>query len=186
VTQSQTNATAPMQGTILQGSTIDQIGMVVVDARQAAETLHRVFGLGPFRLIEWPIEGVDPEATYHGAPGSFRIRVAFAQVGAMQLELVEPVEGASIWSEFLQSHGPGLHHVRIAVPDFEQAASALEALGGPTVCSGRGFHVGSKWAYYDVSQILEGLVVEIRKSPDESSGEGAWAAEGRQIGCTAT
>jgi methylmalonyl-CoA/ethylmalonyl-CoA epimerase len=167
---------------LLQNPNIDQVGMVVRDAQAAAEHMHRLLGFGPFRVIEWPIEGIDPQATYRGTPGDFRIRVAFAQVGATQLELVEPVEGASIWSEFLESHGPGLHHVRITVPNFEETAAALEAFGIKQVCSGTGFHVGSKWAYFDTSRLLNGLVVEIRKLLDEKSGEGDWAAEGKQIG----
>jgi hypothetical protein len=173
----------PMRNSLpLKNPTVDQVGMVVPDARAAAQQMHRLLGLGPFRVIEWPIEGVDHQATYHGAPGDFRIRVAFAQLGPTQLELVEPVDGASVWSEFLESHGPGLHHVRITVPDFEEAVTALEAAGIKKVCSGTGFHVGSEWAYFDTSRLLNGLVIEIRKRPDEEQGEGKWVAEGQQIG----
>lgn len=168
--------------TLLQNPNVDQVGMVVPDAQAAAEQLHRLLGFGPFRVIEWPIEGIDPKATYRGAPGHFRIRVAFAQVGATQLELVEPIEGASIWSEFLERHGPGLHHIRISVPDFAATMAALEAAGIEKVCSGTGFHIGSEWAYFDTSRLLNGLVVEIRKRPDETRGEGAWATKGEEVG----
>lgn len=168
--------------TLLQNPNIDQVGMVVPDAQAAAEQLHSLFGIGPFRVIEWPIEGIDPQATYRGAPANFRIRVAFAQVGATQLELVEPVEGASVWSEFLESHGPGLHHVRITVPNFDETVVAFESAGIEQVCSGTGFHVGSKWVYFDTSKLLNGLVVEIRRLLDEKRGEGQWATEGKRIG----
>jgi hypothetical protein len=169
-------------GLPLKNPNVDQVGMVVPNAQTAAEQMHRLLGFGPFRVIEWPIEGIDPQATFRGAPGNFRIRVAFAQVGATQLELVEPLEGDSVWSEFLDSHGPGLHHVRITVPDFERTLAAFEAAGIEKVCSGTGFHVGSEWAYFDTSRLLNGLVVEIRKRLGEKQGEGEWATEGEQIG----
>jgi hypothetical protein len=166
----------------LQNPEIDQVGMVVPDAVSAAEELYRILGIGPFRVVEWPVEGVDPEATYRGQPGSFRIRVAFAQVGPMQLELVEPLEGDSIWSEFLQQHGPGLHHVRLSLLDFESVVAGLEAMGLEKVCSGTGFHVGTRWAYFDTSHLLNGLVVEIRRKADQQMGEGEWLTDGRSVG----
>ena len=48
---------------------VDQIGIVVRDLRVMAENLHRLLDIGPFRIFEYPIEGIDPESTYHGEPG---------------------------------------------------------------------------------------------------------------------
>jgi hypothetical protein len=167
---------------VLRNPQIDQVGMVVPDAVSAAEKLDRILGIGPFRVVEWPVEGVDSEATYRGQPGRFRIRVAFAQVGPMQLELVEPLEGDSIWSEFLQQRGPGLHHVRLSVHDFESVVAGLEAAGLEKVCSGTGFHVGTRWAYFDTTHLLNGLVVEIRRTANPRQGEGEWLTDGKRVG----
>jgi hypothetical protein len=167
--------------TPLSDPNIDQIGMVVPDAAAAAEQMHQVLGIGPFRVIDWPIEGVDPQATYHGEPGDFRIRVAFAQVGPIGIELVQSLEGDNIWADFLASHGPGLHHFRITVPDFDETVASLEAAGIEKISSGTGFHVGSRWAYFDTSRLLDGLIVEIRSKLDPK-GESDWAVEGEQIG----
>merc|ERR1719487_3061544 len=41
-----------------------------------------------------------------------RIRIALANSGPLQLELIQPMDNArSIYSDFLDSRGPGLHHV---------------------------------------------------------------------------
>ena len=162
--------------TLLRDPKIDQIGMVVPNAAVAAEQMHQLLGIGPFRVIDWPIEGVDPQATYHGNPGDFRIRVAFAQVGPIGIELVQPLEGANIWADFLESHGPGLHHFRITVPDFDETVASLEAAGIEKISSGTGFHVGSRWAYFDTAHLLDGLIVEIRSKLD-LKGESNWAVE---------
>lgn len=156
------------------GPSVDQIGIVVHDLHTMVTNLGKIIGIENFRIMEWPIDGVDPEATYHGKPGNYRLLLAFATVGNTQLEIVQPLEGQNIYSDFLEEHGPGLHHIRLTVPDFEEKSAYLEASGIKNIASGTGVHVGSKWAYFDTSQILEGVVVELRKRLDGAGGEGQW------------
>ena len=161
---------------------VDQVGIVVRDVRQMAEGLYRLLGIGPFRVLEWPIEGIDPQSTYHGEPRSYRIRLGFVQTGATQIELIEPLDDQSTWSDFLASHGPGLHHFRLTVSNFEETAAALEAAGLENIASGTGAHVGSKWAYFDSGELLDGLVIELRTRLEGPAGEGQWATQGIEIG----
>lgn len=153
---------------------VDQIGIVVRDLRSMVANLSNILGVDNFRIMEWPIEGVDPQATYHGGPGNYRLLLAFATIGNTQLEIVQPLEGQNIYSDFLEEHGPGLHHIRLTVADFEEKVACLEASGIKNIASGTGVHVGSKWAYFDTSQLLEGVVVELRKRLEGSGGEGKW------------
>jgi methylmalonyl-CoA/ethylmalonyl-CoA epimerase len=153
---------------------VDQVGIVVRDLHAMIDTLSQVFGIGPFRVMEWPIEGVDSQATYHGSPGSFRLLLAFATVGKTQLEIIQPLEGQNIYSDFLEEHGPGLHHIRITVPDFEEKLDQMQASGIKNIASGTGVHIGSQWAYFDTSALLEGVIIELRKRLDGSGGEGQW------------
>ena len=164
---------------ITAGAFVDQVGIVVKDVHTAAESLHRLLGIGPFRVLEWPIDGVDPESTYHGEPGHYRLRLGFTRAGATQIELIE---GQNIWSDFLERHGPGVHHFRVIVPDFEARVAALEAAGFKNIASGTGAHVGSKWVYFDAGELLDGIVIELRTRLDNASGEGQWATEGHEIG----
>ncbi len=155
-------------------SSIDQIGVVVRDVRQVAEQLTRLLGVGPFRILEYPIPGTDAQTTYLGRRASYRVLLGFAQLGATQLELVQPLEGRSIWSDFLEQHGPGLHHFRVTIQNFDETVAAWEAAGILNLASGTGTHVGSKWAYFDTARLLDGIIVELRKKIDESNGEGQW------------
>ncbi len=95
---------------LISDADLDQIGIVVNDLQAFTRELTRLFGIGPFRIFEWPLEGVDPQATYHGCPASFRLLLAFVTVGKVQIEIVQPLEGQNIYSDFLRDHGPGLHH----------------------------------------------------------------------------
>jgi hypothetical protein len=166
------------------GASVDQIGIVVRDVQAMAENLYHTLGIGPFRLMEWPIPGIDPQSTYHGEPRSYRIRLGFARAGAAQIELVEPLDDQSIWSDFLASHGPGLHHFRITVANFDETVAALEAAGFENIASGTGAHVGSRWAYFDTASLLEGIVIEVRTRLDGADGEGRWATEGTHLSST--
>ena len=154
---------------------LDQIGIVVHDLHAVTQELTRLFGIGPFRIMEWPLEGIDPQATYHGQPANFRLLLAFVMVGKIQIEIVQPLEGQNIYSDFLRDHGPGLHHVRLTIPEFEQGVAALIGAGIKNIASGTGVHVGSKWAYFDTTNQLEGVVVELRTRLEGTSGEGKWA-----------
>jgi methylmalonyl-CoA/ethylmalonyl-CoA epimerase len=159
---------------LINSAELDQIGIVVHDLSAVTQELTRLFGIGPFRIFEWPLEGVDPQATYHGQPANFRLLLAFATVGKIQIEIVQPLEGQNIYSDFLRDHGPGLHHFRLTVPEFEQGVAALIGTGIEKIASGTGVHVGSKWAYFDTTQQLEGVIVELRTRLDEAGGEGRW------------
>jgi len=159
---------------------LDQIGIVVHDLDAMVKMFSQLFGIGPFRVMEWPVEGVDPQATYHGEPGNYRLLLAFASIGATQVEIVQPLEGLNIYSDFLKSHGPGLHHIRLTVSDFEARVQALEAAHIEKIASGTGVHVGSQWAYFDTTRMLDGIVVELRKRLEGASGEGQWV--NNQIG----
>ena len=77
--------------------------------------------------------------TYRGAPADFVADISLSYAGDMQLELISPVSGVSIYSEFLDTVGPGLHHVCVEAPDddaFEQAVAAAERSGAPVVQDG--------------------------------------------------
>ena len=153
---------------------IDQIGIVVRDLHAMVKAFDLLFGIKDFRVMEWPLEGVDPQATYHGQPGDYRMLLAFAAIGKTQVEIVQPLEGQNIYSDFLEEHGPGLHHFRLTVPDFEERGASLEARGIKKIASGTGVHVGSKWAYFDTSELLEGVIIELRKQLDDAGGKGLW------------
>ena len=63
-----------------------------------------------------------PDAcTYRGAAADFVADISLSYAGEMQLELIAPVSGESIYTEFLDSAGPGLHHVCIETDDLQRA-----------------------------------------------------------------
>lgn len=59
----------------------------------------------------------------------YRVKVAFFQIGASKIELLEPLSEESFLTEFLEKNGPGIHHVAYEVDDIEAAVKMLEADG---------------------------------------------------------
>ena len=79
-----------------------QIGVIVRDLDRTVKVLSEVFGLGPFRTIMWPPpDRADFERTYRGKPGDFTSRMAFTEIGPIELEIIQPLTGESTLTEFL-------------------------------------------------------------------------------------
>jgi catechol 2,3-dioxygenase-like lactoylglutathione lyase family enzyme len=70
-------------------------------------------------------------------------------VGDMQLELISPVRGDSIYTEFLARSGAGLHHICFVPDDFDAAIAQAEADGVPIVQRGSMADGLMEFAYVD-------------------------------------
>ena len=65
---------------------------------------------------------------------------AEAHVGPVDVELVQPVDGPSIYKEWLDEHGEGVHHIAVMRATMEDAAETeeyFEKLGAPVIMEGR-------------------------------------------------
>jgi hypothetical protein len=106
-----------------------------------------LFGVGPFEFFESDYQ----DLTYHGKPGNFRMNMAFAQAGNIELELIQPLSGENIYTDFVQQRGQGLHHIGIKTADIDQAIKRMEAEGFRVIQSGcrqpHPFRPTVKWAY---------------------------------------
>ena len=110
---------------------IAQVALVVHDLQQTMETYWKVLGIGP-----WSIYAYAPptlrETMVRGKPVEYSMRLAIAQVGALQVELIQPLEGPSIYKEFLAERGAGLHHIQSRVDDI--ARPSLLSLRRGSAC----------------------------------------------------
>jgi glyoxalase/bleomycin resistance protein/dioxygenase superfamily protein len=145
-----------------------QIGIVVADRDQTTKLLSSLFGIGPFRLVEWPNR---PEAKYYyrGIEEKIHIRQAFVQLGDVEVELIQPLEGHNAYKDFLDETGGGIHHVLFEVKDIEPVLQELEKSGVAVLQSGTGIRPGTRWALLDTRELV-GFYVELRHRPGESDG----------------
>ena len=115
---------------------INQVALVVKDIRATVENYWSILGIGPWEIYPWEAPLVY-DRKYYGKPAWAREKIALAQVGAVQLELVQPVEGDSFYQDSLVEHGEGLHHLNFLVDDLDETAEILAKEGFPTQQSGR-------------------------------------------------
>jgi len=146
-----------------------QIGIVVSDLSQTTRALTSLFGIGPFRRVEWP-NRPDSKYYYRGVEEPIRISQAFVQLGDVELELIQPVAGeCNAYKEFLEKSGGGIHHVLFEVPDIDVVLEQLAKSGVTVLQAGTGIRPGTRWALLDTQKLL-GFLVELRHRPAASDG----------------
>lgn len=153
--------TASSEDTRIDLGPIVQVGIIVRDAQAACDAWTSRFKIDPPHIVDWPIPGKNLEgsATYHGKPANFRMRLAFLQLGPVQIEFIEPQEGENIYSDFLEEHGEGLHHILF---EAEDPAAIIEGIGAPVLQSGgSSLRPGATWSYLDTQEMLK-VIVELR------------------------
>lgn len=77
--------------------------------------------------------------TYRGRPADFTAHICFSYAGDIQFELIAPERGESVYSEFLDAAGPGLHHVCVEAlgsAAFDTALCDAQRNGTPVVQQG--------------------------------------------------
>jgi hypothetical protein len=156
-----------------------QIGVVVADLEQATRHLSEIFGIGPFRIIDWPPEGrTDIQKFYYGEPANFTARMAFTELGSVELELIQPLEGKSIWSDFLQEHGGGIHHIRFNVDELDPVQEYLAGQGIASAQHGSGIRPGTMWMNF-ASEDQVGFVIEVMKVVPGTNGRTPQIVDGK-------
>lgn len=92
---------------------LDHIGIAVTSVADGAR-FYETLGL--------VLEGVEEVAEQ-------QVRVGFLALGGTRLELLEPTTPDSPIARFLDSRGPGLHHLCVRVDDIRVAMARLAAAG---------------------------------------------------------
>jgi catechol 2,3-dioxygenase-like lactoylglutathione lyase family enzyme len=112
-----------------------------------------------------------PDVTYRGKKTPLSMKMAFGDIGGVQVEWIQPVKGASVYNEFLQKHGDGVHHLAYAVASPEQLdeqTKYFKSKGVAVVQSGtwQGSKGKGHFAYLDTAPNGGGQTIELVYSPD--------------------
>ncbi len=133
---------------------VEQIGIVVKDVEKTMEFFSSVFGWGPWGVIELDLK----DCLYRGESCDARLKIAFAQSGSIELELIQVLEGETIHTEFLREKGEGLHHLRFKVDDLDAKLADL-AKEGIEVVFRKNLN-GIDFAYLDTDRV-GGIMIEL-------------------------
>lgn len=118
-----------------------QIAYLVSDVHAAAHHWAATFGAGPFFVLE----NIEPELVSAGPPLTHSS--AYGQLGAMMIELVEPLNGKQ--GVFEAPLGQ-VHHMAAFAPDLDAALSAAAEAGLSVAADAR--FGDTRFAFVDARQ----------------------------------
>jgi len=114
-----------------------QIGIVVRSTDEAMRHYANLLGIS-----HWNINFVDTE---NGKGRNFRVggedvsvkaKIAWTNVGDIELELIEPQDDNSIYARYLRSNGPGVHHLMFGTSDYQNTVHSMRRNGVKSIASG--------------------------------------------------
>ena len=143
---------APLGGFF--GGQVEQVALLVPNLEAAMDGY-----IGSLNVAFSVFEVTEANSAFSGSSAQFRVRIAVAQAGLLSIELIQPAGGTTIYSQHLETRGPGLHHLGVYVSDLTAAKSGLAARGYRAILDGR-IEGLSEFAYFeapDMQCIVEPL-----------------------------
>ncbi len=144
---------------------IAQIAFVVKDLDETVRNYHEYFGIGPWHFYTYE-KPLVKEMTRNGKPTDYRMRVALSYFGPTRIELIQQLEGDTVYEDFIRKHGFGVQHLGVLVDDMEVAIRKAEDAGFPMIMDGSGFGPDGDghYAYLDTEELL-GTTLELIQRP---------------------
>jgi methylmalonyl-CoA/ethylmalonyl-CoA epimerase len=103
---------------------LHHVGIVVKDIDKAMAYFESI-GIGPFKVGDQRKFTIPFKGELHGKPAEWKTTISNADLGGVELELLEPTEGNQALKESLDATGEGLHHIGFLETDL----AAAEARG---------------------------------------------------------
>jgi len=141
-------------------SELHHISIVVKDIDEAAGFYNSI-GIGPF--VDYPPMKEYVKLNVPDENGFYNLRIKVARIGPVDLQLIQPGEGESLYKDFLERKGEGIYHLGFVVDEIDRSEADVKELGLKVISNGRREN-GSGFAYLDTAQ-KGGVTLLIRQSP---------------------
>ena len=149
---------------LLGNNFITQIGIVVHDIEKVSKAYAKFFGIeAPPIVITDAMDKAQTEVS--GQPSEARAKLAFFNMGSLQLELIEPDQHKSTWRDYLDEHGEGVHHIAFEIAGMKQKIDLLA--GNGFKLQQKGEYEGGRYAYIDTLDELK-VIVELLENDKQS------------------
>ena len=139
---------------------LHHISIVVKDVEKT-QTFYESIGIGPW--LDYPPMKEYVKINVPDENGFYNLKIKCAQIGPVQLQLIEPGDGESLYKDHLREKGEGVYHIGFEVDDISAADAKIEALGLKMLSSGRREN-GSGFSYLETASEA-GVVLLVRQSP---------------------
>ena len=136
---------------------VEQLGFVYKDVEKQAKIFEETFNMPKFAIL--------PETTqvvkYRGKDSKVNTKIAISRQFNIQIELIQLIEGESVFKEFLDQGKEGIHHISLFIEDIDSYIEYFENRGIEMVYSGS---IGKRvYVYFDTVDIL-GMFLEVQET----------------------
>ncbi len=132
----------------LSSTKLAQVAIVVRDIEAARQRYAALLGVEAPKIID-VASGESTNMTYRGVPSNATCKLAFFDLGGVQLELIQPIGDDSAWAEGLGEKGERVHHLAFWTEDMRADKEALAGHGVEMIQ--RGDMGEGQYAYFDAT-----------------------------------
>ncbi len=135
---------------------LHHVGVVYKDFSKIVEKIKDLYG-----MPQVPIQNSDVKVNTYidGLKEPLKIRVGFASFGNTMIELFQPLDDNSIYSEFLEKNPEGgIHHFGILVENIDEELEKWDSKGIKRMITG--VLPTNRFVYYDTREMF-GHVTEL-------------------------
>ena len=151
---------------ILDTCTLAQVGFIVKDVETTKRTFAEFLGVPVPPTCDGGEFSVTGTTVYGQPAPEANCKMAFFDVGPhIQIELIEPNDKPSVWKEFLDTHGEGMHLFFNETATTERKVLALENFGPKCIQRGKYGDGGGEYAYFDANEQLKCFVETLESYP---------------------
>jgi methylmalonyl-CoA/ethylmalonyl-CoA epimerase len=98
---------------------ISQVSLVVSDLQGTMERYYRAFGWKDWKVFDH-VPPMHHNTELRGEQVHYSLRGAEVMVGSLNFELLEPLEGPSLWKEFMAERGEGIASIAVMFDTLEE------------------------------------------------------------------
>lgn len=106
---------------------VTQLAWVTDDLEATESMVSAAYGTAVWTRMPGIAFGTGVE--FRGAPAAFTADISLGYAGDLQLELIQPRDGVSLYTEHLAEVGRSVHHSCVEVDDVDAAVAAARADG---------------------------------------------------------
>ena len=142
-----------------------QVGFLVPDLEASIRSYIDRFGVSGWQVYTYG-PAILNRMIYRGKNTTYSSRIGLNYIGSTRIELIQPLEGQTIFTEFIEKHGFGQHHLGIYVDDIKAAKAEAERVGFEIIMEGGGHGLDGDgfYAYLDTEETL-GTTYELIERP---------------------
>src|SRR5690606_80267 len=144
-----------MMSGLIETNVVTQIGILVHDIEKVSEAYATFFGVEKPNIF-WTDPMEQAQTEFEGKPSPARAKLAFFDMGSLQIELIEPDHHESTWRNYLNEHGEGPHHIAFGIKGMKDKVELLTKSGYPL--QQKGEYTGGRYAYIDTFPQLKVLI----------------------------